>query len=415
MNRYLLIVISMFLFILSCDSSTQTEDTKLVANAGEDQTTIVGSYAIFDPTNSTGNYGWLEWKQDENNPDTVRILSHSRDSDQFLNIHKVAFVKEGVYKFKLRVKKDYNDNSRSEYDELVITVNPNLNSKFEDPNLEATVRVKIDLQTEELTDDVLLNLDSLQYMPTPDRITSLSGIEYCRNLIYLQMGSQSIENISPLAELKKLRILGLDQNRKITDVSPLAELTELEWLNLDSNLLTDISALRNLSQLKYLNLQLNSITNIDAIKDMKELETLEFFRASFTDISALASLNNLRQLWIVESKLIDISILSRLQNITNLHLAWNQIVDISALSSIEKLEWVALEKNNISNISSLKGLKSLGYLRLWDNQITDIKPLVDNSDIGEGDIVGLNGNPLNEKSINEYIPALQSHGVLVTW
>ena len=54
-------------------------------------------------------------------------------------------------------------------------------------------------------------------------------------------------------------------------------------------------------------------------------------------------------------------------------------------------------------------LKGVSY-----NQITNIKPLVDNPGIGKGDIVGLDGNPLNEKSINEYIPALQARGVHVT-
>jgi hypothetical protein len=63
----------------------------------------------------------------------------------------------------------------------------------------------------------------------------------------------------------------------------------------------------------------------------------------------------------------------------------------------------------------LQNLLNLSYVRLWDNQITDIKPLVDNSGIGDGDIVALTGNPLNEKTLDEYIPALQARGVTITW
>ncbi len=96
-------------------------------------------------------------------------------------------------------------------------------------------------------------------------------------------------------------------------------------------------------------------------------------------------------------------------------MAWNQISDITILSKMKSIEWLALEKNNISDISPLKDLDNLKYIRLWDNQITDIKPLVDNVGIGKGDIVGLDGNQLNEESLNEYIPALQARGVLVTW
>ena len=40
-------------------------------------------------------------------------------------------------------------------------------------------------------------------------------------------------------------------------------------------------------------------------------------------------------------------------------------------------------------------------LNLWNNKITDILPLVKNSGLGKGDFVGLTGNPLNEKSVNE--------------
>lgn len=419
--KYFLVSILGSIIFLSCDKAVDAVDTnELRANAGNDQTIIVGSYAVFNPTKSTGDFNWYEWQQDENNPAKVTISSSSKESKDEWNIDKIAFVKEGIYKFRLIVRSgvipsNYNGTDASAPDELVITVNPNPSNRFEDPNLEATVRVTLNKQMEDLDENILLELDSLQVMPTPQRIFSLKGLEYCKNLNYIHMGLQNISNISPLASLTKLKVLALDQNRKISDITPIAQLTELEWLNLDSNLLTDISPLKNLVRLKYLNLQLNIIENIDAIRDMKELETLELFRASLVDISSLTDLSNLKQLWIVDSKLVDISNLSNLNNIINLHLAWNKIQNISPLSNMKKLEWVALEKNNISDISSLRDLQNLRYVRLWDNQITDIKPLVDNPGIGTGDIVGLDNNPLNEKSINEYIPALKARGVIITW
>ena len=67
---------------------------------------------------------------------------------------------------------------------------------------------------------------------------------------------------------------------------------------------------------------------------------------------------------------------------------------------------MALKQNKIFDISPLQNLPSLSYIWLWDNQITNIKPLVDNPNISQGDIVGLDNNPLDEISINEYIPAL---------
>ena len=402
---FLSTIIGMSLF--SCHNSVNSNNAGLKANAGEDQETIVGSYVILDAGQSTGEIDWYGWEQDEENPDTVKVFSSSDDPSQL-----VGFVKEGMYKFRLTVK---SGEESSDPDEVRITVLPNPSSRFEDPNLEIMVRAKLEIQIAELTDSDLLRLDSLQCIVTPDKVVSLEGIENCKNLIFLGMSVEQISDISPVSTLVKLKRLDLDQNRLIADISPLSGLTELEWLNLDSNLITDISALVNLIKLKYLNLQLNPIMSLDAVKNMTELETLKLFQANLTDVSMLANLSKLECLWIIQSNVIDISSFSTLTNIKNLHLAWNQISDISSLANMEKLEWVALEQNQITDISPLQNLPNLSYVRLWDNQITNIKPLVDNPNIGEGDIVGLNDNPLDEISINEYIPELQERGVAVTW
>jgi Leucine-rich repeat (LRR) protein len=412
----------MFLCFLSCDSSTETEDTKLTANAGEDQTTIVGSYAVFDPTKSTGNFSWYDWQQDESNPDTVNIFSGDKESKAEKDIHKVAFVKEGIYRFILIVRSgvtpgNLNGTNSSEPDTLVITVNPNSYSKFEDPNLEAIIRARLSKQVEELDENTLLELDSLSYadVPPPQSISSIKGLEYCKNLIYLHLGSQNISDISPLSSLTKLKNLWLDQNEKIADITLLENLTELVELNLSCNLITDISSLKRMVSLEYLNLRYNPIDDIAALGNMNELKKLWMSQASIDDLSPLSQLNNLEILWLNDCDINDISQLNNLTNVKTLKLASNNIEDISALSNMEKLEWVALELNNISDISPLKELPNLEYVRLWDNQVTDIKPLIDNAGIGEGDIVGLDDNPLSEKSINEYIPVLQNRGVVVTW
>jgi len=419
-SRFIFNSICIFIIIstASCQNSTDpVVDTRLIANAGEDQTTITGSYAVFDPTKSSGDFNWYEWKQDASNPDTVKIYSDSKQPKDEWNIHKIVFIKEGIYKFRLIVKRDYNDTNGSEPDELIITVNPNTNSRFEDPNLEAAIRAKLNKQVEDLDDNKLLSLDSLSasgVLPR-NRISSLKGLENCKNLIYLYMGSQDISEVSPLASLTKLKYLWLDQNRKISDVTPLSELTELEDLNLNNNLVTDITSLNNLIGIKILDLYNNDIRNIFSLRNLLNLTTLFLSDASFSDISPLKNLIKLKELWLIKCSITDISALSDLIEIENLHLAWNHITDITPIKNLTKLNWIAFDMNNISDISALQNLQNINYVRLWDNQITDIKPLVDNLGIGEGDIVALTGNPLSEKTINEYIPALQSRGVVVTW
>jgi len=399
----------------SCEGIFNNDDSKLTAKAGPDQTTIVGSYAILDASKSTGNIDWYEWEQDEKNPAKVKIFSGNDNFQQ-----QIGFVTEGIYRFKLTVRRgvtpdNLSGTKASNPDEVIVTVNPNSQYLFEDRNLEIAVRFRLKLPTEILTDDILLTLDSLRYFDIVADISSLQGLQRCKNLTCLQMGHQSIADISPVATLAKLRVLDFAENQKIFDITPLMNLINLEILTLNDNLIIDISPLAQLSNLQSVDLQFNDIDNINALYNLKNLKELQISGASFSNVTPLEQLTNLRLLWLIHCRIYDISYLKNLINIENLHLAWNQITNLEALANFKKLEWLALEQNNISDISALKNLPNLQYIRLWDNEVTNIKPLVDNTGVGKGDIVALNNNPLDEISVNEYIPALQARGVAVTW
>lgn len=399
-------IIILFLFLITCKNIYETNDKKLSANAGSDQITIVGSYVLLDATKSVGPIDWYQWEQNVQNPAKVILFSGNDQVDP-----KIGFIAPGIYKFSLTVK---SGSLCSEPDEVNVEVNTNPFKSFEDPNLEIIVRMALARRVEELTESTLSNLDSLKFIPTPNRISSLKGIERCSNLADIEMGLQDLSDISPLMTLNKIKRLSLDQNYRIFNIAPLSGLTELEWLNLSENRITDIFPLKNLVNLKYLNLSSNRIVDISVLENMRELRELYLFDASIHDLSALSNLKNLERLWLTRCDIEDISSLNQLVNIKNLKLAWNRIHDIASLSFMEKLEWVALEKNEIYDISSFSNLHNVKYVRLWDNKIVNIKPLVDNSTIGKGDIIGLEGNPLDEISVKKYIPTLQARGVIIT-
>ena len=383
-------------------------NSALVARAGDDQETIVGSYAILDATQSTGAIDWYEWEQDVENPDTVKMFSGNDNAEEL-----VGFVKQGVYKFRLTVK---SGEDTSNQDEVQVTVSPNPHSRFKDPNLEIIVRTALRNKKDDLNNNHLAKLDSLKYYPTPEKISSLSGIELCTNIQYLLIGHQRISNIEPLRKMVKMRDLDLNQNRLIKDISPLENMVNLESLVLFGNQISDLSSLKNMKEIRYLNLRNNGeIKNIESLSNMYELKELRMSDAELSDLSPIQNLTKLEVLWFTKCNVTDISYLIRLVNIRNLKVSWANVDNLSALSNMKNLEWLALEQNKISDISALQNLPNLSYLRLWDNLITNIKPLVDNPNIGEGDIVGLDSNPLDEKSISEYIPVLQTRGVAVTW
>jgi Leucine-rich repeat (LRR) protein len=101
--------------------------------------------------------------------------------------------------------------------------------------------------------------------------------------------------------------------------------------------------------------------------------------------------------------------------LSELELSNNQIYDLSAISKLINLWSLGLIENQINDIDSLLNLINIHYLHLNNNNISDIESLVYNTGLSEGDCVFLQGNPLNEISINSYIPALEERGVIVDY
>ncbi|MCJ7812216.1 leucine-rich repeat domain-containing protein [bacterium] len=394
-----------------------------VADAGPDQTICLGSYGVMDPSGSTtgegGEIGWYEWEQNEDNP--AEILIHS-SADCW--IYATAFVKEGVYRFSLKVM-DVVNNSESIPDELVITVKSRNQIVFEDPLLEIHVRYALNKQTGNLTDADLLSLDTLSvyevsYFPSL-QIESLKGIEKCSNLKCLFLAFQLISDLSPLSNLTKLIRLDIDQNHKLgetsplTDISPLAGFTQLQHLNLQLDNVSDITPLKNLTQLQYLNFMDNPIQDISALVNAKNLQQLWMSRSPISDISVLSEMDQMYVLWLTHCEIEDIGPLTNMTGLRLLNLNLNQITDTSPLAGMVNLDRLSINFNLIVDISALINLQSINILDLSHNQIVDILPLVNNPGLNRGDLVSLYGNPLSEQSINEYLPLLRGRGVYVSF
>jgi len=240
-----------------------------------------------------------------------------------------------------------------------------------DPALETAIRDELGIPSGPITDTDLAVLTSLDAYNKG--ITDLTGLEYCLNLVDLELRSNNISDISPLSGLTNLEDLTLGSNN-ISDISPLSGLTNLEHLHLHDNNVSDISPLSGLTNLGILYLDGNNIS----------------------DISALSGLTNMVYLYLNE----------------------NNISDISPLSGLTNLSYLILGSNNISDISPLSGLTNMGTLHLSMNNISDIQPLVDNTGLDSADPadrIWLEENPLSYAAIKRDIPILEARGVLVSF
>lgn len=418
MVNHIKIFVFLTVFLIPCifagcgcsDTSGPTEPAEIlpIADAGPDQTCMVGQYIFYDGSDSRPGKGesiikW-RWTHAETNPNSeVYLVRDDRG--------KIGFDKEGIYKLILTIQDEFNT---SKPDTMIVNVLPRERIIFEDPNLEVNIRWELRKPVEDLTETDLLSVDTiLCNQAMTSKITGLKGLDNCPNLEYLGTSNQRIKDISGIEGALKLKKADLDQNRTLSDISPLSSLIELEYLDLNDNLIEDVSPLSNLRNLKYLRIDFNPVYSITPLAGLRNLETLYLADTPLRDISALAEMRDLEILWLTKCDVVDLSPLTRLEKLVSIKADMNIITDLSPLSGLTQLEVLYVGENLIENISTLESLVNLNTVRLWGNKIQDIKPLVDNTGIGEGDLVYLSGNPLNEKSINEYIPALINRGVTV--
>ena len=224
--------------------------------------------------------------------------------------------------------------------------------KIPDPNLKQAIRESLQLTDKiPLTQPEMLRLKRLT--AADEGITDLTGLEHATFLEVLNLRSNLVETLAPLANLTTLTHLLLDDNQ-IRDITALANLTNLTKISLSRNQIVDISPLINLTNLKDIKLIGNQIA----------------------DISPLAGLIRLEELWLNGNQIVDISPLMNLTNLKGLDLSANQIRDLGPLAGLIYLEYLGLNRNPISNISPLANFINLKTLFLSGGRlISDITPL----------------------------------------
>ena len=440
--KYLKIIFICSMLFNSCESVVNNketpDETKIGANAGDDQTTYVGSYVVFDISKSIIKepIDIIEWIQDLNNPQEVSLFAPSLKEKSV-----TGFEKEGIYKFTLSIQCKggvvYTDS-------VVITVKPRQVSLIKDLFLEARIRLRLNYKEGDLNADKLQMLDTLPY---PEfyiknyKIKNISGVEYCTNIAYLPLPGESITDLKPLSNLTKLEVLDLNQNYTVEDITPIHNLINLKKLTLYSNPIKDISVLGNLTKLTELYLMYTPISDIGALKNLVNLEILYLdcsgMGVILNSIDPLAYLTKLRHLYLCAAGITNIKPLENLTELVLLNLSFNNLTDISPVSKLTKLIRLYVGFNKIENLNGIKNLENLDYLDAMNNQIKDISelqylqkihligldgnkieditPIVNNHYLNQGVFLYLKNNPLNDKTLNEYIPALIARGITVYW
>ena len=248
-----------------------------------------------------------------------------------------------------------------------------------DPHLRAAIAEALGKENAAIVSITAEEIATLEHLVANDRgIRDLTGLEFAKNLKYLELRSNSISDLSPLTGLTKLRILNFVDNlvsdlspiaglinltsldmpaNSISDLSPIASLTKLEWLAINENSnISDYSPLAELINLREFYSWGNPISDLSPLAGLTKLSKIDICGSEVSDLSPLAGLTGLKELYFVENKISDVSPLAGLTGLTRLSLEQNNISDVSALAGLTNLKWLALQHNSISDFSSLAGL-----------------------------------------------------------
>ena len=175
-----------------------------------------------------------------------------------------------------------------------------------------------------------LEIDRLEPHDRQHWIKKLDGLEHAINLAVLIIPVQKVYDLSPLAGLKRLVVLGVHEN-PIQDLTPISDMTQLDYLGVNA--------------------------------------------CPVSDLRPLATLTNLRRFDAIYCGMTDISPIANLTQLHTLHLEHNRIEDITPLAGLTELQKLYLENNRIKDLSPLVGLINLEILRIHNNLYTDTSPL----------------------------------------
>ena len=205
--------------------------------------------------------------------------------------------------------------------------------KIPDPNLESAVREQLLLPPgTPITQQDMLRLDRLYAADA--QIESLTGLEYAHFLEDLDFSDNPISDLTPIAELPKIRRLLLN-GIPISDLTFLKDLTRLNRLHLFACNITDITPLQNLIKLVILNLGENHIKDISPLANLTALETLVLRHNFIVDISSLANLTQLRALDLTDNYILDFS---PIQGLSIPDLLYDEVCILPDLPIQERIE-----------------------------------------------------------------------------
>ncbi|XP_037540033.1 leucine-rich repeat-containing protein 23 [Nematolebias whitei] len=209
-------------------------------------------------------------------------------------------------------------------------------------------------------------------------LDSIAAISSYIHIRFLDLSNNYIADLSPLATLKDLLWLKVDNNVVASfKGQPFPELSFLQWLSMAANRLTDLDGLAG-PALESLDLTGNRIQQLNGFQSshFANLVTLEL-RGNHLDTTDGINLPNLRKLYLAKNVIKRLEGLEKLERLTVLHLRNNQLESLDGLSpSMKCLHYLNVRGNLISDEKAIQSVghvsQTLRALVLSENLLAEI-------------------------------------------
>lgn len=219
---------------------------------------------------------------------------------------------------------------------------------------------------------VIAALPSLQKLILNNcALSTIAGMETALNLTHLDLGNNTVRNLTPLSGLSGLKEINLEHNA-VTELTSLSGLANLEKLDVSYNALVSLSPLAENTKLTWLNATNNDIRALSGIEKLSALTYLAVSSNALTDISPAAQCANLVELHVAKNSLTEISAVASLLKLETLDFANNQVAALPAFADDASLRTIDGSYNAITSLAPLKNQQNLSHVFMDYNQITDV-------------------------------------------
>ena len=164
-------------------------------------------------------------------------------------------------------------------------------------------------------------------------------------------------------KLKNLTRITIN-DAKLYSIEGFETMTNLRILDLRSNEIDDLSPIAKLYNLKVLNIHCNGFTDISLLANLHNLIDLDLSANGKLDLKTIARLTNLQKLHVYFNEQ-DFVLLRNFVNMRNLNILCYCCADLEFLSGMPDLEILNISAKSYKNSHVLKNLKKLHKIKMY--------------------------------------------------